>query len=686
MEASCARVIDVDVDVGVNVDAPQSRIMTALPPPPVLLQPVSLRPPELLVKAVADGYRCGLQVINVPDAKRPLATEGGWWFGPRRMWVLPAGQPSMVQACIARAYAGQFVDLEDVPGMLRAAMAPAALEADFFTQLLDVQIFPLARGELQRGRFAVSFQFDTLCVSAMRAMGGYFHKHAAAWQVQGEPEAIMARLREVAGIAPEYVFVHEQPVVLENLTGATSSASPIQVPAAPPPSVSGETKDEGTGFFSTDLDREEDLAFDRPALARLVEDGTLRDYQATGVAHLLRQSGACLGDDMGLGKSRQVVVGTRTMADEIRALMGSSGRVLIVCPASLRINWEREIRLIYPQATVGFVGEDRMSTLHACQWVIGNYERLGGLVREPQLAFDVMAVDEAHYLKEYDSGRTRNVFLLGARIPRRYVVTGTPLLNREIEMHTLLRITGHHLGQMELSEFRKTFSGSSEKRALLAAALKGWMLRRSKSVLKDLGQKHRQERYISPAEGLGAYNEILQDMSLMAMPKITKLRRALEALKTPFIVETVESLSEGDKIIVFCEYMATVETLKSAFAAMGVGCVSLVGADSAAKRQKAIDSFQNDASATVFIGTTSAAGVGITLTAANYVIFASLPWTPALMRQAEDRAYRLGQKRDVFVIVPLVPKTIDDGVWQLLANKRTTEEEVVDAVKSSMLG
>jgi SNF2 family DNA or RNA helicase len=87
---------------------------------------------------------------------------------------------------------------------------------------------------------------------------------------------------------------------------------------------------------------------------------------------------------------------------------------------------------------------------------------------------------------------------------------------------------------------------------------------------------------------------------------------------------------------------------------------------------------------TVFIGTTSAAGVGITLTAANYVVFASRPWTPALMRQAEDRAYRLGQKRNVIVIVPLIPKTIDDQVWALLQSKRETEVEVVEAVKFAL--
>jgi SNF2 family DNA or RNA helicase len=111
-----------------------------------------------------------------------------------------------------------------------------------------------------------------------------------------------------------------------------------------------------------------------------------------------------------------------------------------------------------------------------------------------------------------------------------------------------------------------------------------------------------------------------------------------------------------------------------------------MGSDSLKRRQQAVDAFQHDSAVTVFIGTTSAAGVGITLTAANYVVFASLPWTPALMRQAEDRAYRMGQKRDVIVLVPLVPKTLDEQVWSLLQSKRETEVEVIEAVKVALPG
>ncbi|MBY6345202.1 DEAD/DEAH box helicase [Providencia rettgeri] len=633
--------------------------------------PISLKAPDLLIQAVFDGRRLGLQLFNISGMAARLSKAGAWWCPGRRMWVLEQANADHALAWLHALYLREHVEFDGVGALLKAAIR--APEPDYFTQLLDVQIFELARGELNHGQHAVSFSYDGLCVRAMRALQGRFHKPAAAWQVRGDVAHIQKVLRDLAGVAPEFSFVHEQPVVLEELVSPNADESPIQVPAATPERGDGSPSQDvdGAGFLSADLEQSSSVDIDEAVLAAAAVGAGLRDYQIEGVRHLAGQTGACLGDDMGLGKTRQTVVGARLAAGQ--------GRVLIVCPASLRINWEREIHAVYPDAIVGFAGDDRISTLYGCQWVIANYERLGGLVREIALEFEAMAIDEAHYLKEHKSGRTRNAFVMATRIPKRYVVTGTPLLNREIELHTLLRLTGHSLGHMELKEFRKEFTGSRDRRAALARALGGWMLRRRKDVL-DLGAKTHSVRYISPSEGLAAYKEIYDDMSLMAMPKITKLRQCLETLKTPFLIETVESLQAEDKIIIFCEYMSTVNAMHDAFAAAGIKAVRLVGADSATKRQRAIDTFQDDPEVRVFIGTTMAAGVGITLTAANYVAFASMPWTPALMRQAEDRAYRLGQQRDVMVIVPLIPGTIDEAVWKILEGKRETEIDVVEAV------
>ena len=640
------------------------------------LAPVALAKRELIVRAVSDGRRIGLQFGNgVDEVGKRIKRDGAVWFAPRRLWVVPHDDMSRVGARLR----SQFADLRstlDLDSVTRS-LGACAHDSDYFSQLLDVQIFPLAR----MGGHAVSFAYDAPTVEAMRSLRGRFHKAAAAWELRAPQEVILEALFERAGVRSEFVFIHEHPVVLEDLVSAAPSEVPITVPAASPERFAGlgggeADEEKGGRFLTVEVDAMARLQVDEALLSSEAERAGLRDYQVPGVRHLLSRTSALLADDMGLGKSRQAVVASR--------LAAGSRRVLVVCPASLRINWEREIRAVYPDARVGMVGEDRLATLHGCDWVVANYERLGGLVRETALSFEVVTIDEAHFLKEVDAGRTRNAFVLAARIPRCFLLTGTPLLSREVELHTLLRMSGHALGRLELKAFRKQYAGSTESRTALAEQLRDWMLRRRKDVLTELGAKHRQVRFVSPAEGRDAYDQVMADMSLMVMPKIVKLRQTLEAMKLDFIIETIQGLGEGDKVIVFAEYMVSVTSIREACEDAGIGVVSLVGSDPGAKRQKAIDAFQRDPAVRVFIGTTSAAGVGITLTAANYVLFASLPWTPALMRQAEDRAYRLGQKRDVYVIVPLVPKTIDEQIHQLLASKTELEQDVVEAVKSEL--
>ena len=639
--------------------------------------PVKLAKRELIAKCVGDGLRIGLSLAYVDGASKELGALEATWCAPRRMWVVEACMPSHLARALQKAYQAHAAvfDLESIEAALQAGLQQ--LQTDYFAQILDVQIFPLAGGGM-----AISSLYDRPIVRVMRGLGGLFHKYAQAWEVHRSVQEILRALQNDAGITHDFVFVHERPVVLEDLVAAPKSETPITVPAAPPPRGPrlGDAEDAGTGFLSTLVDPLSMLPVDEKLLAKTAREAGLRDYQTVGVRFLLQRSSCLLGDDMGLGKSRQSVV-----AGRLAAGFASDDRVLILCPASLRINWEREIRAVFPHAVIGMVGEDRIAALYGCQWIIANYEKIGGLVRETGLTFKVMMIDEAHYLKEHEAGRTRNAFIMAERIPRRYLITGTPLLNREIELHTLLRLSGHALGMLSLADFRERFSGGKAQRNLLASELSNWMLRRRKNVLKDLGQKTRQVRYVSPPEGLGAYQAILNDMSLMVMPKIVKLRQTLEALKFDFVIESIQCLAPDDKIIVFAEYMATVDALKRVLSSCGIGCVSLVGSDAGPKRQKAVDAFQNDPSIRVFIGTTSAAGVGITLTAANYVLFCSLPWTPALMRQAEDRAYRLGQKRDVIVLAPIIPDTMDEQVWALLQAKTELEQDVVEAAVKANL-
>jgi hypothetical protein len=617
-------------------------------------------------RAACDGLRMGLATPFGQDVNELMRSLGATWMPCRRMWVCEVSAMRELLDGLQRAalqlQAFSAAEARDV-----AATAWQNPQRDYFTSFLDLQILPLAQGG-----FAVSSAFDTLVVRAIKQLGGRFHKHAQAWEVRLPREAILEALHRVAGVDETFVFLHDGHLLLENLVAGARSEVPISVPGAPPPQA-GPTQvkdDEGSGFLSalgTPLQR---LQVDERALALAARGCGLRDYQVSGVRHLLGLSSALLADDMGLGKTRQAVVAGR--------LAAGHDQVLVACPASLALNWEREIHAAYPNANVALIGQHSMDDVRAADWIVANYERLGGLVREASLRLAVMLVDEAHYLKEHQAGRTRNAFLLAERVPRLFLLTGTPVLSREIEVHTLLRLSGHPLGSMPLADFRRQFAGDAGRRAQLAQRVSEWMLRRGKDVLKDLGDKLHQVRILQAPDNLAAYRKILADPTLQTMPKLTKLRQHLESLKVDFLIDSVKGLPQDVKALIFCEYMDTVEQLKEGLSAAGIRCVSLVGSDAPRKRMSAVDAFQQDPAIQAFIGTTMAAGVGITLTAANYVFFASLPWTPALKRQAEDRAYRSGNTRDVFVITPLMAGTIDEQIHALLEAKRDIEVSIVE--------
>ena len=142
--------------------------------------PVVLRPPELLIQAVSDGRRLGLQLYHAaPGMGRVLSDAGAWWSPGRRMWLIEVVEPERCLGWLADVYHGQHVELEGAPALLKAAMA--APQPDYFTQLLDVQVFPLLNGDPSHSHHAVSFSYDVPSVGAMRALRGCFHKPVSAW-------------------------------------------------------------------------------------------------------------------------------------------------------------------------------------------------------------------------------------------------------------------------------------------------------------------------------------------------------------------------------------------------------------------------------------------------------------------------------------------------------------------------
>lgn len=414
------------------------------------------------------------------------------------------------------------------------------------------------------------------------------------------------------------------------------------------------------------------LPVDEEALQGITEFASLMPHQIDGVRHFLARSSALNADDMGLGKTRQTIAAAGHLP----------GGKVIVCPASLKDNWSREIRMVYPEANP-FVFEDRIPDEQP-EWLIVNYERIGPLLPMLEASdwrFVVFAADEAHYLKEPTAQRTENAFALAERAERKWLLTATPLLNDEKESWTLLRLSGHPAGDLQVREFSKAFARSEANRVALGERIAEWMLRRTKDEAITLPGKYRQEPLISPeSEAMAAYDATMGDETMLALQKINFARQWLERVKRGPILEMLEELQPEAKALVFCNYTSTVDWFMDK---LGDTAVRLTGKENRKQRNEAVQRFQTDPDCRWFIGNIKAAGVGINLTAATYVFFVSRPWTPADQFQAEDRAYRIGQNKRVEVYVPTVPRTIDEDIRKLLESKQVITDDVLAAAVES---
>jgi superfamily II DNA or RNA helicase len=617
----------------------------------------------------SDGLRVGLSTIFAPWAAPFFKEREGIWFPQGRMWVFERSRITgeFMASLAAMLPKDVTLDVSAVAQQLKAALS--APDPDLFAPGLDVQLFPV-RG----GGYVCMSKFDQLMLRAVQGMQATFLRNKNAWRLRSELPQILDSFASVAAVRREHIYLHQQEIVLEELASLTGGDRPgVAVGGMMPEPGARRTGDsEGENAILTVVATPlKKLWVSEAVLAAAATQHGLYDYQVEGVRHLLSHSSVLLADDMGLGKTRQAIVAAR--------LVDAPGAALVVCPANLRINWQREIAQIDPDAKVVIAGGDQ--DLSNADWVIVSYERLGGIVQgmnDGQLKFRVMLVDEAHYLKEPTAARTRNAFLLAPHIERRFLLTATPILNHEGELHSLLRLSGHPIGNVPLGDFLEQFAGKPELRKTLSERVSEWMLRRRKDVLKTLKGKKHETQFVDLGEDERAqYRKVLADPNEIALVKIGKLRRMVERLKADWLVNTISSLQPDDKTIIFCEYTDNVAYMAEEFAKAGIEVVTYTGDDTPIRKQKAVDAFMVNASTRVFIGTTKAAGVGLNLTSANYVFFASLPWTAAVRRQAEDRAYRNGQLRLVMVVVPVISGTIDEQIVVLLKHKESIEQDLL---------
>jgi SNF2 family DNA or RNA helicase len=446
------------------------------------------------------------------------------------------------------------------------------------------------------------------------------------------------------------------------------------------------------------LSGDPDAAF-KTAVA--LADG-LFPHQIEGVAFLLGRRRAILADDMGLGKTRQAIVSLRHLTP--------GGPRLVVCPASVKQNWAREIGVVTPDTSVLVIGGSAPASLTA-EWIIINYDILGRHVDHLlRVAWAALVFDEAHYLKNHTSARSKLARQLTATAAASstlavQLLTGTPLTSRPRDLFVLLQLAAHPLGRSFLA-FAKRYcaaekgeygwkTGGASNIEELTVQLHGVMLRRSKDDVLALPPKLRTWLPVEVPAGTGsrAIKKVFEllagkdsrptpsrDVELRRRGKLlaflVEARQALAVAKTSATLDFVRgAIDQGEKVIVFSCFDDPIQKLATE---LGSTAVVVTGKTPGAMRQPLVDRFQTDADVRVFIANIIAGGTGLNLTAATQVVFNDLDWVPTNHWQAEDRAYRIGQTRTVNVTYFVARDTIDDFVQAVLETKAALVKAIVE--------
>jgi len=422
--------------------------------------------------------------------------------------------------------------------------------------------------------------------------------------------------------------------------------------------------------------------------------------------------GLILGDDMGLGKTYQTIVAAHSLAQP-------GERILVVCPASLKLNWTREIVkwLGDDAGTVNIVNGKAFD--YNARWNVINYDILAKHYDTLERAgFAILICDEAHAIKNRESNRSR-LIVGGKKVPlpqvptekdprtkaprdiqglaslatrRVFMLTGTPITNRVRDLFNLLKATGHPLGKTwfqfgqrycapTVNQFGTVYNGSSNIEELRRRVDPVFIQRKKEDFADVLSLPGKGRTWNAVEVDISLYLAIMDEyaekrrLGLLTSTQhhlalITEARNAAAVAKVPATVDLVNDMVEGgEKVIVFTNWTRSLELLEKQF---GAQCVVFHGGMSATQKDNAVTAFQTNDNVRIFVANLKAGGVGLNLTAATQVVFNDLTWTPADHRQGEDRSNRIGQKRFVTATYVLAAGTFDEDLAVMLKDKLDT--------------
>ncbi len=443
----------------------------------------------------------------------------------------------------------------------------------------------------------------------------------------------------------------------------------------------------------------------------------LRDYQRDGYAWLMRlahwNAGACLADDMGLGKTIQALA--------VLTARAPLGAALVVAPTSVVANWRQEARRFAPTLNIIVFGDgDRSEALKSLgpgQLLLISYGLMAlNIDALENVAFATLVLDEAQAVKNAAAQRSQAARRL--RAEARIATTGTPIENHLGELWSLMRILNPGLlGSQE--HFQKRFVDAIERqprgveRDVLRQLISPFLLRRLKSeVLDELPPRTEIVLSIEPTreeaellaavrrsalERLNSGGEGDEARRFHVLAELTRLRRAachpaliapefrLPSAKLTELIRLCHELKENrHRALVFSQFTDFLALVRKAFDENAISYQYLDGATAPKAREAAVDAFQGGAG-DVFLLSLKAGGVGLNLTAADYVIHLDPWWNPAVEQQATDRAHRIGQTRPVTVYKLVVKGSIEEQILALHGSKRELADSVLgeqDVAKS----
>jgi hypothetical protein len=417
--------------------------------------------------------------------------------------------------------------------------------------------------------------------------------------------------------------------------------------------------------------------------------GDLMPFQRAGVAYLLERRRAFLADEQGLGKTVQALA---------TAQAAGAFPLVVICPASLKLNWQREARTWLPQRQTTVVDGGGRRNLVGAEIIVLNYEIVHRHIEAlAALKPGMLALDEAHYVKSPQAARTKAVLELCERLPEdtmRVALTGTPIVNHPGELAPQLAAIGRLSEFGSIASFERRYSGTRTRRELHERLRSSCYVRRLKQeVLTQLPEKRR-AIVTMPLDNEPAYRkaersfiEWLREQAVdgvdqltpalrsQAIVKLTALRRlAAEGKLAAALSWISDFVASDERLLVFAHH----RSIQAAVVDQFPDCARILGTDGLAVREENVRRFQAVDGPQLCVCSMEAASHGFTLTAASDVAFLELAWTPAKHDQAEDRVHRIGQEQSVTAWYLLAADTIDERIARLLDDKRAVVDSLTD--------